>query len=60
MLTPIDKVLSGRDSEFSGVGSISVDADKHIKLTPLKYLEETDENAIKTTAEIKQKEEVNA
>lgn len=60
MLTPIDKVLSGRDSEFSGVGSISVDADKHIKLTPLKYLEEIDENAIKTTAEIKQKEEVNA
>ena len=27
MLTPIDKVLSGRDSEFSGVGSISVDAE---------------------------------
>ncbi|MCI5968008.1 MAG: NADH-quinone oxidoreductase subunit NuoI [Helicobacter sp.] len=39
MLTPIDKVLSGNDCEFDGVGSVSVDADKRIKATPLKYLE---------------------
>lgn len=39
MLTPIDRVLSDNDCEFDGVGSVSVDADKRIKATPLKYLE---------------------
>ncbi len=45
MLTPIDRVLSGKDCEFDGVGSISKDADKRIKATPLKYLEKPLENA---------------
>ena len=37
MLTPMDKVLKGGDSEFEGVGSVSVDADLKIKVTPLEY-----------------------
>ena len=37
MLTPMDKVLKGGDSEFEGVGSVSVDADLKIKATPLEY-----------------------
>ena len=44
MLTPMDKVLSGNDCEFDGVGSVSVDADSKIKITPLKYLEKGEEN----------------
>ena len=39
MLTPIDRVLNKQDCEFEGVGSVSVDADKKIKATPLRYLE---------------------
>lgn len=37
MLTPMDKVLKGGDSEFEGVGSVSVDVDLKIKATPLEY-----------------------
>lgn len=40
MLTPIDRVMSGEDCEFEGVGSVSLDADKKIKATPLKYIED--------------------
>ena len=40
MLTPIDRVMSGEDCEFEGVGSVSLDADKKIKTTPLKYIED--------------------
>lgn len=54
MLTPIDRVLNGQESEFSGVGSVSIDADKRIKATPLKYLEDS------KVQESKQKEEINA
>lgn len=46
MLTPIEKVLSGNDCEFDGVGSVSVDADRRIKATPLKYLEKNMESKI--------------
>ncbi|MCH5321990.1 MAG: NADH-quinone oxidoreductase subunit NuoI [Helicobacter sp.] len=38
MLTPLDKVLRGNDCEFEGVGSVSIDADKKIKATPLSYI----------------------
>ena len=43
MLTPMDKILSGLDSEYEGVGSVSIDADKKIKATPLKYLEKLEQ-----------------
>ncbi|MCL9820474.1 NADH-quinone oxidoreductase subunit NuoI [Helicobacter sp. 14348-15] len=43
MLTPVDKILSGLDSEYEGVGSVSIDADKKIKATPLKYLEKLEQ-----------------
>lgn len=58
MLTPIDRALKGQESEFLGVGSVSIDADKRIKATPLKYLE--DSNAQESSKEVKQKEEANA
>lgn len=35
LLTPIDLALSGEIDEYSGYGSISIDADKNIKQTPL-------------------------
>ena len=44
MLTPLDKVLKGQDCEYDGVGSVSVDADLKIKITPLKYLQKEEEN----------------
>lgn len=44
MLTPLDKVLKGQDCEYDGVGSVSVDADSKIKITPLKYLQKEEEN----------------
>ncbi|MDE5602584.1 MAG: NADH-quinone oxidoreductase subunit NuoI [Helicobacter sp.] len=44
MLTPLDKVLKGQDCEYDGVGSVSVDADSRIKITPLKYLQKEEEN----------------
>lgn len=59
MLTPIDKVLSGNDCEFDGVGSVSIDADERIKATPLKYLESRDAESTESQ-EITQKGEVNA
>ncbi|MDD6055101.1 MAG: NADH-quinone oxidoreductase subunit NuoI [Helicobacter sp.] len=45
MLTPIDSVLNGSDCEFSGVGSVSVDADSRIKATPLAYLQKAESGA---------------
>lgn len=43
MLTPLDKVLGGNDCEFEGVGSVSIDADKKIKATPLSYISQTNQ-----------------
>jgi NADH-quinone oxidoreductase subunit I len=37
MLTPIDFLKAGKQKEFAGFGSISADADKNIKQTPLAY-----------------------
>lgn len=37
MLTPVDRVLSGNDCEFEGVGSVSIDADVRIKAVPLDF-----------------------
>lgn len=37
LLTPIDLALSGKIDEYDGYGSISKDADKNIKQTPLGY-----------------------
>ncbi|MDA3968531.1 NADH-quinone oxidoreductase subunit NuoI [Helicobacter ibis] len=45
MLTPIDKVLSGNDCEYEGVGSVSYDADLKIKQTPLMYLTKEESKA---------------
>ena len=50
MFTPLDKVLGGNDCEFEGVGSVSIDADKKIKATPLSYISQTNQET---------KEEVN-
>jgi NADH-quinone oxidoreductase subunit I len=35
MLTPIDKFKEGHQEEFEGYGSVSADADKFIKKTPI-------------------------
>jgi NADH-quinone oxidoreductase subunit I len=35
MLTPIDTFKNGKQKEFEGYGSISADADKNIKKTPI-------------------------
>lgn len=51
MLTPIDRVLKKEDCEFDGVGSVSIDADRRIKATPLKYIQQT---------QTQQKEDANA
>ena len=37
MLTPMDTFLAGKQREFPGYGSLSKDADKNVKKTPLAY-----------------------
>ena len=37
LLTPLDEFLNGKQKEFTGYGSLSVDADDKIKQTPLSY-----------------------
>lgn len=37
LLTPIDSALRGESCEFSGFGSVSMEADKNVKQTPLGY-----------------------
>ena len=37
LLTPLDEFLQGKQQEFTGYGSLSVDANDKIKKTPLKY-----------------------
>lgn len=45
MLTPIDKFKEGKQKEFEGYGSISFNADKFIKKTPITFKEEKKEQS---------------
>lgn len=44
MLTPLDRFMSGNQGEFPGFGSLSPDADRRVKKTPLAYFAKPEES----------------